>query len=433
MGRRRRRSCAPYGRGEKVRRGRSAASRGYFVASLKRTAKLFPAAAVCFLVLFGTVLFIGVGLADTHAKGDDMMKTRVGIVGDMSDSYLSLGVSALKNMDSSRFGVDFETFSTEADAKNALIFGEIVGYIRVPENFVHLVLDGEDCSVSYVTQSIQNTFDSAVMREIAEEASLMIKESQGGIYAFQDLARALEYDNAYELGDTLALRYVGLILSRADMYEVTELGAGDGISIVGYFFCGIITLLIMLFGISCERILRRKDSSFCRFMTSRGASPVSLVFCEFFAVFVFSALLVMALSALFSLFAGRLSYVGFSDASPARCIFFGVGLLPVLAAFLAASLAVYEIVPSGVGAVILQLAAGLFLGFFSGCFYPFSFFPEWARRIAAFLPSTIGFSYVRELYLGSADAHGLLLMLAFAVIFLAAAAFSRRIRTVRSK
>lgn len=406
----------------------------YFAASFKRAARLFPAAALAFLVLFGTVLLIGVGFEKKHESGEEIIKTRVGIVGNMSDSYLSLGVSALKNMDSSRFDVDFETFETESDAKNALLFGKIVGYIRVPENFVRLVLDGEDCSVSYVTQSTQDTFDSAVMREIAEEASLMIKESQGGIYAFQDLARASGRDDAYSLGDALALRYVALILSRADMYEVAELGTGDGISLGGYYFCGIIILSLMFFGISCEKILRRKDSSFCLFVTSRGVMPLSLVLCEFFAVLVFSAALVLFLSAASSLFSKELaSVLGLADISLGRCVLFGAGLLPVLAAFLAFSLAVYEIVRSEVGAVIFQFSAGLFLGYFSGCFYPLSFFPESVRRVSAFLPSTIGFSYVRALFQGAADVRGALLMLAFAVLSLFAAALSRRIRTVKSE
>ena len=85
----------------------------YLRAQMKRTAKLYPAILCFTLALVVGVSIVLAVLFGNNAKSEENKRIRVGIVGDLENSYLDIGISALKSMDTSRFYIEFEQMTEE--------------------------------------------------------------------------------------------------------------------------------------------------------------------------------------------------------------------------------------------------------------------------------------------------------------------------------
>ena len=104
----------------------------YLRAQGRRVLKLYPAilAFTAVLAIALATLLVGV-LGDNDAQ-ESKQKIRLGLVGDISDSYLGIGVFAVQNFDTSKYYLEFIEMS-EADAQAQLDAGELMGYIRIPD------------------------------------------------------------------------------------------------------------------------------------------------------------------------------------------------------------------------------------------------------------------------------------------------------------
>ena len=224
--------------------GRTAA---YFLAQLKRAARLLPGQlladiAVCFCAgIFASLLIAQGALA---AEGT---RYRIGMVGDLSDSYLGFGIAAVQKMDDSRFMIELVSMS-EQEAETAWRRGEVYAVMRVPEGLMESIVYGEnDKLVTYTAAQGQQGLGTMVMGEITDVASTLVTCSQSAIYAMQRVLA--DQGRGEEIGretDKLNLALINLVLSRSGFGEVEVLGYGDGLSLELYYFCGMILLFLLL-------------------------------------------------------------------------------------------------------------------------------------------------------------------------------------------
>ena len=101
--------------------------------------RAFPALlafALCLALCASIALSAFIGANETD---DGQMRVRVGIAGSLEDTYIELGMFALKNMDTSRYYVEFVELDLER-AKRALSDGELLGYLVIPEGFADAAL-----------------------------------------------------------------------------------------------------------------------------------------------------------------------------------------------------------------------------------------------------------------------------------------------------
>ena len=104
----------------------------YFLAQLKRMARLLPGQilvdlAVC--VCAGALVCLLLAQGAAAAAGT---RYRIGMVGDLSASYLGFGIAAVQEMDDSRFMVELIPME-EREAEVAFERGELYAVMRVPE------------------------------------------------------------------------------------------------------------------------------------------------------------------------------------------------------------------------------------------------------------------------------------------------------------
>lgn len=368
----------------------------YLGMQLKRSGKLIPfVLCITFLVL-ACVYLLGGMIADMDENGEHRQKMRIGVVGEMDDPYINLAVSALQNLDSSRFSISFERME-EADARTLLKTGQINAYIIMPEGFVEAAMYGENEPITYVTTDGAVGIGSIVMNEVAGAVSEMVLESQNAVFGMRRYIREEGVDaDMQQLTDRLCERYLIKILKRTDMYELETVGLSGGVSFIGYYVCGIAVLFLLLWGMSCSPLFVNRDLSLCRVLAAKGQKIWKQVLAEYLAYFLLmlASLLCVALVAV-----AALEFTGYSlpewegDAVSSAAEFF-VSLLPVIAMVSAMQFLLYEAVSGPVNSILLQFLSAAGMGYISGCFYPINFFPESMRRLGSVLPSGVGREYL---------------------------------------
>lgn len=405
----------------------------YFSAQLKRILRLLPLQAGVGLVICACV-GIPAAVLVARGAGEGQDRYRIGLVGDVSDSYLGFGFAALQTMDDSRLMIELMEMSAE-EAKEALLHGELTAVVQVPDDFVESIVSGEnDAYVTYETSQGLKGLGSMVMGEIAEVASTLVTASQSAIYGMQ---RTLyEQGSADLIGretDRLNLMLINFVLSRSGFSEVEVLGYADGLSLEAYYFCRILLLLLLLAGLSGSIFFSCRKTALSGMLKAGGVGALLQISGEYLAYLCF-------------LCAGFILPVCFLTMGLERETFLlpeweGGGASPFLALlpffflsaamFAAFQLFLYELADGIVNGLLLQMICGVGMGYLAGYFYPSAFFPARLRLVGEILPAGAAARFVENGFLernaGSAGAA----VLAWTAVFLLLAAAIRQGRIRR--
>lgn len=149
---------------------------------------MFPSVLLTAILLTGTLGLILYMVLNMNASSEDKQKAKIGLVGDLSDSYLELGMHALQNLDSTRFSVEFFPMSEE-EARQQLELGELTAYARIPDDLVESIMSGENSKITYVTSSGSAEIVTLLSQELMEVVSELLVEAQNAIYGMQRLLR----------------------------------------------------------------------------------------------------------------------------------------------------------------------------------------------------------------------------------------------------
>ncbi len=369
----------------------------YFRLLLKRAFKIFPVILLVTVIVLGCLATAGGVLLQSTLTGEKQQKISIGVVGDLESSYLDIGLYALQNMDSSRFYVELVNL-TEEEAKNALEERKIQGYILVPENYINNLYLGINTPAKYITLNGPKTLGAMFSEEIVTIVSELVVESQNGMYSMQDLSLVYDNEDYHDNTNSLMLSYMNFILNRTEMYEVNDLGIADSLSLGGYYVCGIVTLFLLLWGVSCNRLFSSRNLSYNRLLNSSGLSPASQILCEYSAYAAITTVMLLIFAGIFGIVISfvklpvpELLSVGVFD-----CLWFVIRLIPATVMITLMQYTFYELIPNFIGALLAQFLSFLILGYLSGCLYPNFFFPDFLRNLMDCLPVGLAFSFIRK-------------------------------------
>jgi hypothetical protein len=372
----------------------------------------------------------------TDSESAGKQKVRIGVVGDFSNSYLGLGIRFLTNFDSSRFSVDFVEMNVDEEARQALTSGAIAVAITIPDGFMEALAQGETIPISYTTSSGPGDVGAMLISELAQAVAEFMSETQRAIYAMQAYYRGAggaEADmSLYEATIALNLRYMDYILARSYLYKLDELGLSQRLTLPGYYFCAVIILLMLLWGITAAAILAKEDWALPKLLFTKGFGVPWQVLGEYlpFALFVAANFLfgVLFVGAFDSLAGNSLSFWAGGMTGALR---FWFALLPVLLMIAAMQFLWYELVAGVVNAVLAQFVLAVSLAYVSGLFYPLAFFPAAVGEWAVFLPTAVALSYATDCLGQYAGGWELLGVFAYWLLFLFLGVLARNWRLKR--
>jgi len=405
----------------------------YFILQLKRVAKVFPVIMLTTAILAVSLGLLVVVITGLNGKDDQKQKVNVGVVGDMNESYLGIGIYALQNLDSSRYSVSFLEM-TEKEAKEQLDNGTISLYVMVPEGFVNSIVNGENLKLTYVTTNGNRGIKSILMDEMATGVSSMITESQSGIYGMQNiLLEENMTENYYELTVELNKIYIEKIINRSDIFKTQVIGYSNQLSFISFFVCGMLVLFLLIWGINCSHLFIKKDMALVRVLASKKVPVYVQIMGEYIAYVVLMCSCFFSIA--FLLIIGTevmgISIPEWENVFFAGKIGFIIKLLPVLFMISALQFMLYEIITGFISGILLQFVAAVGLGYLSGCFYPLSFFPETIRWIGEILPTGIAVKYAGKCLLNEPAGWDIVALLGYSAVFLVIGALERNLKMRR--
>lgn len=407
----------------------------YFLAQIKRVGRLLPGLLIVNLCVCACVGALACLLVTQGAISAGGTRYRIGIVGDLSDTYLGFGIKALQTIDDSRLMIKLVEMSEE-EAEEAFSRGDLYAVMRVPDGLMEsIVSGGNDRRITYTPNQGQKGLGTMVMGEIVNLASTLVTRSQSAIYGMQwvlvEEGRRGEIERET---DRLNLMLINMVLSRSEFSEVEIVGYSQGLSLELYYFCSIILLVILLSGLLNSAFFARRPAALSGFVRARGVGAVWQVLSEYlsYLFLMLVSLFCLACLILFGLRRRMISVPEWKGMGAAPFLRFLLFLLPVAAMFAALQFFLYEAAEGIVNGILLQLLCGAGMGYLSGYFYPAAFFPERMRFVGGILPSGVAQRFVEAGVLQEAARHAGIAVFLYLAFFLAltAALRHRKILTV---
>ncbi len=399
----------------------------YWSVQLKRVVKALPGICLLTVLLTVSLLVLLKAMLFLEAAGEEKQVVRVGIVGDLSDSYLGIGIEVLMNMEGIRSMADIQTMEEE-EAVKSFEAGEISAYLIVPEGFIDSLLTGENRRIIYVTDEEAQGIGGILMNELVDAISQMVTVTQTNIYAVQTYL--IENDRREQLPEAtrdMNYAFIGAVLNRMDIYELQETGVSGRISLTGHLFTGILLLLVLLWGMNSVTLLVRRDCSLLSILKGKGLGAGKQVLAE---VGAYSLLQVVSLCLVFVCFLVVKGALGFEiteweSLDMAERLLFVCSWIPVVFMTAALQALLYELVTNVVNGVLLQFLVAVSMGYLCGCIYPISFFPKVVQQVAEWSPVGVALRYVQKGLTGQQIIVELLLLVMYTGLFLGLHAWRR--------
>ena len=360
----------------------------YLILRLRRVRKLFLPCLLAAVLLLGALGVLGYSLV--QEDGSAVERARIGVVGDPEDEILQIGMFAVRNLDSSRFSIEFIQLEDEKEARSMLRAGSIVGYIDIPTDYFLDIYQGNVRPLTYYTAPGTEGLGAVLTDEVISAVSGLLTESEGVVYGAQQYA----WDRGIVLeeggtGELLVNRFFEVILRRDILLQVQVLGVGDGLSLPEYFLCAFLVMFLLLWGIAASSVFAGQDMELGRILKCRGLGPVRQILAEYVSYLLLMLVTILCLL-LITLAGSRI--LGLEDMMPEAGFF--LRILPVAAVLSAMQVLLYECASGMLQGVLMQFLLAAVMGYVCGCVYPVGFFPEVLQRIGNLLPAGLARQYL---------------------------------------
>ncbi|MBQ9142006.1 MAG: ABC transporter permease [Lachnospiraceae bacterium] len=402
----------------------------YWSLQLKRMMKALPG--ICLLTVLLTVGLLGLlqAMFLIEQSAEEKQVVRIGIVGDLSDSYLGVGINVLMNMEGIKSMADIRTMEEE-EALECFEAGEISAYLIVPDGFIDSILTGENKEIIYVTREEAQGIGGMLVNELVDAISSLVTNTQTNIYTVQTyLIEKDKREMIPEATESLNLSFIGAVLNRMEIYELQELGASNRLSLTGHLFTGILLLLVLLWGINTVSLMVRREHSMLKLLQIKGLGSGAQVMAE---VTAYGILQCATLCLVFVCVIIMKSATGFvlpewEAMNLAEKLGFVCRWIPVVLMVAALQALLYELVTNVVNGVLLQFIMAISMGYLGGCIYPVSFFPKGIQPMAAWSPVGTALRYIQRSFSGQSAGMELLWILLYAVLFMGLHIWKRKCR-----
>ena len=402
----------------------------YLKLQLKRAFRHYPSVLlVTFVAILGIAVTLGT-LAFINNNSEDKQRINIGIVGNLRESRVEVVTYALENMDNLVTSVKFVELSRE-EADKAIKSGDIAGYIYIHDNYFEDMAYGENSAAKYVSADTPDDLGNIMASELAVMLSDMVVETQKGVYSAISIAKDNNaVKNLYVKIDELNFEYVQFVMNRQGIYEIEYLGVKDKLTYGGYYVCGFLVFFLMLWGISCNKLIASSNYGLYRLLYVRGLKIRWQVFGEY------TGYLLVTFITFLVIFAGSFSVLSGTDVGIREFAgvnaFSGIGfafkMLPVFIMFTLMHFMIYEMFTNVISSMLVQFIVSVGFGYVSGCFYPNTFFPEAVQSFASYLPSGAGFSYAGKMLTEQGALKEAIVILIYIVVFASVTCAIRRYR-----
>lgn len=406
---------------------------GFFVylrRQLRRCVRCLPFVLSFTLLLASAAALTGALFASSRLSAAELQKIEIGLVGETESRYLRMGRFVMEHVDTSGFSITF-TPMDKREAEAGLRSGRLVAYVSVPEGFAEKLGTREQIPAVCITASDTADIGTRIVDELAGTVGDLLVGAQNAIIGMRVYVE--RYDPGADEGaasELLKTGYTNSLLNRASLLQVQTVGFGDSQSFFAYFLCAFLTFFVALWGMSAAPLFSRRSGELSGLLTLRGLHPAGQTLAELLAfaalMIVCTAPLMCAMPVMFN--AIETGIPELRGLSVGDLVLRALWVLPAGLMLVCLSFFLYELVPSGVGSVLLQFLTVLSMGFLSGCLCPSSFFPDAMRSFGELLPMGVARRSLAAVLTRGSPGRILWAVLGYAALFYALSVLLRRRR-----
>ncbi len=398
----------------------------YFLLNFKSLLRLFPYIFVAVILLF-SCLFLAFGAAFKTTENEGKVRFKLALVCDGEDPYFLAGLEIVQSYDATRFSIE-TLHMDETQAQKSLEQGALDAYVVIPKGYIHDAMNGTLGELKYVSTTGTAELTTLFKNEITGVVSDIIVTCEKAMYGVEHIADDYGFENSASVyARDISLKYVDLILDRADTYYVDELGIHDSLGFDGYLFSGICVLVFTVMLIPAGVCFIKRDVSVQRLLKAKNIGAGMQVAGEYLALIIVLLIPVAVISSVVALFDSvfsseliRLVHVF----APQNLLWLTVILLN-MAAF---GYLFFQLADELVGGILLFFFAALALCFVSGCIYPVYFFPDILRNVSLYTPQGISRSIISGCVVGDVQYMEVVILSVYTVMLLCASYVIRAIR-----
>ena len=335
---------------------------GLFLLELKRTLKFMPRILLCAAALFIiAALVLRFGGSEPDA---DAAKVKIGYYNPGDDTYISMLVNMVSEMDSVKSICVLEAADSEQSVYDGISSGKYYGGIVFPENYIQGIMDGSNTPARVIVPQGSN---NSVFRRLVSVGSDMLVSVQAGIYA----AAEGKHLSRTQLLD-INMEYVNFCMGRSKLFVSENWSPYGALSLKQYYCAALLALFCMLIGAGLSFMFYDYGhgfKSYCKLWQYNGVLMLLLkqiVVTLIIAVFTIPALMLI------------------NDFQP----FVEYKYVNIAAAvFICGQLITCFYTVFGGSAVLILTAFTLVTGFFAGCFVPTVYLSgAGLDKISSFMP-----------------------------------------------
>ncbi|MCM1192068.1 MAG: ABC transporter permease [Acetatifactor muris] len=403
---------------------------------MKRMLRFLPVLLAAVAVTFAVLGACAALFLHSQSRAEGKQRFRIGMVGDLSDSYLGFGISVVQAMDDSRFMVELVPMEEE-EALRSFRRGELSACAMVPEGLLDSIVYGRnDKQITYLSSEGQMGLESILGEELADIVSVLVTRSQSSIFGMQQILRNHGRNaDVSELTDLMNLKLFDIVLNRTGLYTLEELGVSGGLSAIGYYLGAFLVFFLLLLGIHGSPLLVRRSRALPELMKSRGVGAARQVLGEYGAFACMNLICyVIAFFVVWLILNNGLielpEWEGLGT-EPLKELF--AMLLPVALMLSAMQFWLYEMVTGVVGSLLCQFVCCISMAYLGGVFYPSEFFPEIMKTLGRLLPAGAAMQYVQAGILGEVSPGAAVAVCFYLFLFLGLSVLARDLRLEKGR
>lgn len=411
-------------------------------------------------ILAGTLLFtvilcaaaLGAQAAD-KSGGESKMQVAVVLPGDNyanmrdEDKYVRNAFEYLEQMDSVKNVCEFVFVPDEVKALDDLKNEVYAAVVVISERFISSIMSGENIPARIIFKESGVNVTSSVFQEMLRAGASDLSTAQAGIYAVDDVVRALfnSKDALEKSNQHMNTVYMSFCLDRSIYFErISEQDRGQPTSLQFYTAAGFVAVMLLT-TLVCSSLLAPDEQAlteaFLRCGISGGAScfmkifGVTLVFYSVYAVmFVLASLSVMRFPAAADIVSSasgfRTADLSEAASSLKNTAVGAAALFVLLFAVISMAGMIYRLFGSSsmVSGVLFLFLISVVMMFASGLFIPSEMLPPAVVKFSAFLPTTWFFRLSAQILTGTVQLSCVLANAAFSAAFTAVSAAASRVR-----
>ena len=357
----------------------------------KRAVKILPQYYLGTALL--VTLFAVVALAGNAVMNDNEKEDRVTIALVMQDTYLkNYGMDVLQSSASAETTFRFESV-TEEEALAGLRDGRYDGAMVFPENYISSIFNGGDAvAAKFYEPPTMNTLDQGLMEGLLEVGSGLIAVSD----SYVSSALAFAEKNGAEQGELDAMQeamemmMASRVINRNDSFVKSDASDTGGQTLVQYYFCAGIVVLLMLGGVACGTLLKSDTKALEDQLAMHGVKTPLLALARYLAVLIlFLIFYTTVFLILFFVWLGKPETMEkvFDITKFPELLNWYLSGLPILLLAAAVVLLVYAFAANQIGGILFLFLLTAVMAYASGCIVPSAYLPKAVREIGRYLPT----------------------------------------------